>query len=125
MKKVNEGVIKTIILARVSTDEQDSNDAQLNRLIDFAKSKGYEKYYKYPIKESSTKEDRKKLQEIIDEIKKSKGTIALFVDTIDRLQRSFRESVVFDDLRIWRFGIALGSFNPLDLFCSFAHLRAK
>ncbi len=97
---VKENVVKkSIILARVSTDEQDSNDAQLNRLRKFAIEKGFENSKEYPIKESSSKAERKKFQEIIDLIKKSKQPIALFVDTIDRLQRSFKESVIFDELR--------------------------
>ena len=92
--------MKTIILARVSTEDQDSNSAQVMRLKDFVIKKGFnEKPKVYEIEESSSKANRKKLQEVIDDIHKSKEIVALFVDTIDRLQRSFRESVVFDDLR--------------------------
>ena len=91
--------MKAIILARVSTKDQDSNSAQVTRLKDFVASKGFDNPKVYEIAESSSKADRIKLQEIIDEIKKSKTMITLFVDTIDRLQRSFRESVIFDDLR--------------------------
>lgn len=92
--------MKTIILARVSTEDQDSNSAQVTRLKDFATSKGFaDKPKIYEIEESSSKANREKLQEVIEYIKKSKEKVSLFVDTIDRLQRSFRESVVFDDLR--------------------------
>tara|TARA_Y100000310_G_scaffold288684_2_gene314557 strand:- start:4542 stop:6038 length:1497 start_codon:yes stop_codon:yes gene_type:complete len=91
--------MKSIILARVSTEEQESNPAQVMRLKEFAKNKGFSDSKIYEIEESSTKAYRKKFQEILDEIKKTEGETILFVDTIDRLQRSFRESVVFDDLR--------------------------
>lgn len=87
------------LLARVSTEEQESNTAQTNRLKTFAGNKGFNDFDIFEIEESSSKANREKLQQIIDKIHKSKVTIHLFVDTIDRLQRSFRESVVFDDLR--------------------------
>jgi len=91
--------MKSIILARVSTAEQESNEAQVSRLVDFAKTKGFENPEIQEIKESSTKADRKKFQEVIEQIKKSKEPIALFTDTVDRLQRSFKESVVLEEMR--------------------------
>ena len=91
--------MKAILLARVSTEEQESNTAQTNRLKTFAGSKGFNEFDIFEIEESSSKANREKLQQIIDKIHKSRETSHLFVDTIDRLQRSFRESVVFDDLR--------------------------
>ena len=90
---------KAIILARVSTEEQDSNEAQSERLKKFAADKGFDKPKIYEIEESSSKADRKKFQAILDTIEKSKDTVHLFVDTIDRLQRSFKESVILDDMR--------------------------
>ena len=91
--------MKAIILARVSDKKQDSNEAQLSRIIAYAKSKNLEKWKVFELEESSTKGVRKKFQEIIEIINKSKETIALVVDTVDRLQRSFQESVIFDELR--------------------------
>ena len=91
--------MKAIILARESDKNQDSNDAQLSRILDYAKGKGLEEWKVIKLKESSTKGYRVKFQEIIEIIKASKETIAVVVDTIDRLQRSFKESVVFEELR--------------------------
>jgi len=91
--------MKAIILARVSDKKQDSNEAQLSRILAYAKSKGLEKWKIFELEESSTKGVRKKFQEIIDLIKNSKETIALVVDTVDRLQRGFKESVMFDEFR--------------------------
>ena len=91
--------MKVVLLARVSTEEQESNSAQASRLKAFASSKGFSEFDVYEIEESSSVADRKKFQIIINEIEKSYETVHLFVDTIDRLQRSFKESVIFDDLR--------------------------
>src|SRR3989344_1947136 len=91
--------MKAIILARESDKNQDSNDAQLSRILDYVKSKSLEEWKIIKLKESSTKGYRTKFQEIIEVIKKSKETIAVVVDTVDRLQRSFKESVIFDELR--------------------------
>lgn len=91
--------MKAIILARVSDKKQDSNEAQVSRVSDYIKQKGLENWKTYEIEESSTRGDRKRFQEVIKAIEKSKEPIALVVDTVDRLQRSFKESVLLDDLR--------------------------
>ena len=100
MKKVNQNSTPVYLIARVSSDEQDSNQAQINRLRDYAKKlPGECSLLEKQIKESSSKADRKKFQEIISEIEKSKTLCILIVDTIDRLQRSYRESVLLDEMR--------------------------
>lgn len=91
--------MKAIILARVSDKKQDSNEAQVVRISDYIKYKELTVWKTHEIEESSTRGERKKFQEVIKEIKKSKECIALVVDTVDRLQRSFKESVLLDDLR--------------------------
>jgi len=91
--------MKAILLARVSDKKQDSNTAQLIRVNDYIRFKDLEVVKTHEIEESSTRGERKKFQEVIKEIKQSKECIALVVDTVDRLQRSFRESVLLDDLR--------------------------
>lgn len=91
--------MKAIILARVSDKKQDSNEAQVMRVSDYVKSKGLTPWKTYEIEESSTRGDREKFQEVVQEIQRSKEAIALVVDTVDRLQRSFRESVQLDEMR--------------------------
>lgn len=91
--------MKAIIFARVSDKKQDSNKAQVSRISDYIQHKNLEPWKTYELEESSTHGDRKKFQEVIDLIKKSKEPLALVVDTVDRLQRSFKESVVLDELR--------------------------
>ena len=91
--------MKAIILARVSDKKQDSNEAQILRVSDYVKNKNLTIWKTYEIEESSTKGDREKFQKVVEEITQSKEPIALVVDTVDRLQRSFKESVQLDDLR--------------------------
>ena len=95
--------MKSIILARVSTEEQrkdgQSIPAQLSRSRDYVANKGLELFKEYEFDESSTKDKRVKFDAIIDDVKKSKECIALVVETIDRLQRSYKESVLLDEFR--------------------------
>lgn len=91
--------MKAIILARVSDKKQDSNEAQITRISDYIKRKDLTIWKTYEIEESSTKGDREKFQEVIRVIQAAKEIIALIVDTVDRLQRSFKESVQLDELR--------------------------
>ena len=60
----------------------------------------------FKITESSTRDTRKEFEKILERIRKSRETIALVADTIDRVERSFKESVVLDNLRKdekWKF----------------------
>lgn len=95
--------MKAIILARVSTEEQllegQSIPAQLSRAREYALKKDFSVISEYQFDESSTTDRRAKFETVIEEIEKSKEPIALIVETVDRLQRSFRESVSLDELR--------------------------
>lgn len=95
--------MKAIILARVSTREQmeegSSLPSQVRRMREYCSHRKLSVYQEFEITESSTKDSRKEFTKIIEIIGKSKESIALITDTIDRLQRSFRESVILDDFR--------------------------
>lgn len=98
--------MKGVIFTRVSTKDQEdghSLNAQLARLRKYSEQKNLTIIKEYQISESSTLGDRKQFNEMIkfiqDEGKKSKSTIALIVDSVDRLQRGFKESALIDDLR--------------------------
>jgi site-specific DNA recombinase len=95
--------MKAIILARVSTEEQmtegQSIPAQLDRAREYALRKELSVVSEYQFDESSIKDKRVKFDQVISEIKKSKENIALIVETVDRLQRSFKESVMLDEHR--------------------------
>lgn len=95
--------MRCIIVARVSTEEQmregQSIPAQLARAREYVKRNNLVIKSEYQFNESSLKDQRTKFEEVIKEIKNSKEKVALVVETIDRLQRSFKESVLLDELR--------------------------
>jgi DNA invertase Pin-like site-specific DNA recombinase len=95
--------MKAIILARVSTEDQmiegQSIPAQIARSREYAKRKGFDVISEYQFDESSMKDRRTKFEEVIKQIENSKEKIALIVETVDRLQRSFKESVMLDEYR--------------------------
>jgi DNA invertase Pin-like site-specific DNA recombinase/ssDNA-binding Zn-finger/Zn-ribbon topoisomerase 1 len=66
---------------------------------DYYQNKNLTLHAEHSFKESSIKDHREKFLQVIEEIKKSKEKIVLVVETIDRLQRSFKESVLLDELR--------------------------
>lgn len=93
--------MKAVILTRVSTKMQEeglSLTAQSNRLFDYAERKGLEVIKTFEIIESSTRGERKQFMEMINFCKRQHETIAIIADTVDRVQRSFKESVLLDDL---------------------------
>lgn len=95
--------MKAIILSRVSTKDQQeegqSIPAQTRRLTEYATKKKFHIEHVFEIAESSLKDTRKEFDNIIRHIKKSKEPIALLLDCVDRLQRSFRETPLIDELR--------------------------
>lgn len=94
--------MKAILLARVSSKEQEEGQsipAQERRLREYAQRRGLIVDEVFKITESSTKDTRREFEKILARIRKSRETLALVADTIDRVQRSFKESVVLEDLR--------------------------
>lgn len=94
--------MKAIIFARVSSKDQEDGQsipAQVRRLTEYAAKKGLDVEHVFQITESSSKETRKEFSKIISHIKKSQQPTALITDTVDRLQRSFRETPALDELR--------------------------
>jgi len=94
--------MKAIILARVSTTEQEdghSLDAQINRLKDYCQRKGLIIDKEFVIVESSTRGERPEFNKMITYIKSQKEKIALVCDKVDRLQRSFKEVPILEELR--------------------------
>lgn len=94
--------MKAIIFARVSSKDQEDNHSipsQVRRLTEYALKKNFTIANTFQITESSSQTTRKQFNEIIHLIKKSKEPHALITDTVDRLQRSFRETPMLDELR--------------------------
>lgn len=93
--------MKAVILARVSTKDQEdghSLDAQIANLELYAQRKSLDIIQRFTIIESSTKGERPEFEKMISFIRGRKEKIALVVDTVDRLQRGFKETPVLNDL---------------------------
>ncbi|MBQ2017237.1 MAG: recombinase family protein, partial [Alphaproteobacteria bacterium] len=91
-----------VILARVSSREQEqgmSIDAQLENMRNYCKRQKLNIIKEYVLTESSTRGDRKKFEEMLKFVKTCTQKIAIIADCIDRIQRSFKESVELDELR--------------------------
>jgi len=92
---------KAVILARVSSKEQEdghSIDAQKHRLQEYCLRKGLQVLRVFEIVESSTRGDRKQFMEMLAFAKRYRDPVAIVADKVDRLQRSFREFPLLDDL---------------------------
>lgn len=130
--------MKAVILTRVSSKEQEdghSLNAQNTRLIEYAKRKNIQIIKSYQIIESSTHGNRKEFMEMINFCKAQKETIAIIADAVDRVQRSFKDSVLLDELvrqekielHFYREGMIIGkNANSMDIMrWDFAVMGAK
>ena len=93
--------MKAIILARVSTKEQEegySIAAQRQRLIDYCARKSLDVIRTFELVESSTRGERKEFAAMLEFAKAQNETVAIVADAVDRFQRSFKESVLIDEL---------------------------
>src|SRR5215469_11972766 len=93
--------MKAIILARVSTREQEEGHsiaAQQQRLVDYCARKGLDVIRTFELVESSTKGERKAFTAMLDFARAQGETVAIVADAVDRFQRGFRESVLIDEL---------------------------
>ena len=79
---------KAILLARVSTKEQEeyghSLPAQLERLRAYADRKGFEVVREFAFSESAGTKIRKKFEEVIDYLKRQKPMPVLLCQNVDR-----------------------------------------
>lgn len=92
---------KAILLARVSSKEQEegySIEAQKYRLQEYCMRKNLEVLQIFELVESSTVGTRQKFMEAIKFAKAQKEIIAVVADKVDRLQRSFKESSLLNEL---------------------------
>ncbi len=93
--------MKAIILARVSTKEQEEGHsiaAQRQRLVDYCARKGLQVIKIFELIESSTRGERKAFAAMLEFVQAQKELIAIVADAVDRFQRSFKESVIIDNL---------------------------
>ena len=94
--------MKAIILARVSTKEQEEGHsiaAQKQRLEEYCARKSLNVIRTFEIVESSTRGERKEFAAMLEFAKTQKETVAIVTDAVDRFQRSFKESIQVNELR--------------------------
>jgi site-specific DNA recombinase len=94
--------MKAIILARVSTKEQEEGHsiaAQRQRLVEYCARKALKVIKTFELVESSTHGERREFAAMLEFAQAQKETVAIVADAVDRFQRSFKESVLIDELR--------------------------
>ena len=99
--KIITATPKAVIFARVSSREQEqgqSIDAQLENLHKYCERKHIPILKEYKITESSTRGERKKFNEMLKFVKSQRNKIYIVADCVDRIQRSFKESIQLDEL---------------------------
>ena len=99
---VNSKPTKAILFARVSSREQEqgaSIDAQIHNIEKYCEHQGLSILsQRFVITESSTKGDRPTFVKMLNFAKSQSQPVAIVADCIDRIQRSFRESIELGDL---------------------------
>ncbi len=95
--------MKAVILARVSTKEQEeqghSLPAQIRRLQEYAKKKDFEIVETFSFHESAGDKIRKKFEEVIAYIRSHKDVRVLLCENVDRATRNFKDAVDLDEMR--------------------------
>ncbi|MFC2166655.1 recombinase family protein [Acidobacteriota bacterium] len=96
--------VKAITISRVSTEEQAKEErsslpSQVRDNRKYCEDKGLEIIAEFSFDESASKDKRRKFEKAIKLIENSEECIALVVDRVDRFQRSFKESVEFEEFR--------------------------
>lgn len=95
---------KAVLFARVSTKEQEelghSLPAQMERLREYAKRKGFEVIREFSFSESAGLKIRHRFEEVLAYLRSQKTMPALLCQNVDRITRNFRDAVDLDDMRL-------------------------
>src|SRR3989344_2360076 len=95
--------MKAVILARVSTTRQEeeghSLPAQIRRLQEYAKKKGFELVKEFCFSESAGPKIRTKFEEVMTYLKENKDVKVLLCENVDRATRNFKDAVDLDEMR--------------------------
>ena len=101
-KFFNQKCTQAVIFARVSSERQEqgaSIDAQLKSVYDYCEKMNFNVLEEFTITESSSRGDRKQYKEMLAYIQKSHSKIAIVVNCVDRLQRSYKDTPALDEMR--------------------------
>ncbi len=95
--------MKAVILARVSTKEQEdqghSLPAQIRKLEEYAEKHNFEVVETFSFSESAGSKIRKKFEEVLKYLKQNKSVKVLLCENVDRLTRNFKDAVDIDEMR--------------------------
>ena len=96
--------MKAIILARVSTKDQESFghslEAQVTKLKEYARKNNFKIVKVFSFSESAGSKIRKKFEEVIRYLKENKDINILLTENVDRATRNFKDAVDLDEMRI-------------------------
>ena len=98
----NEICNKAVIFARVSSEKQEkgaSIDAQKSTIYEYCEKQDFTIIKEFIITESSSRGDRKQYHEMLKFVLSYPHKIAIVVNCVDRLQRSYKDTPILDDLR--------------------------
>lgn len=94
---------QAILFARVSSkrqkDEGVSLDVQMETITKYCEDNNFAILKDFSIDESSTRGERKQYHEMLDYATNCKGKVALICNYVDRLQRSFDDTYLLNQLR--------------------------
>lgn len=95
--------MKAVILARVSTKEQEdqghSLPAQIRKLKEYAGKHSFKVVEEFSFSESAGSKIRKKFEEVLKYLKQHKDVKVLLCENVDRLTRNFKDAVDIDEMR--------------------------
>jgi len=93
---------KAVIFARVSSEKQErgaSIDAQKSTIYEYCEKQNFTIIKEFIITESSSRGDRKQYHEMLKFVLAYPHKVAIVVNCVDRLQRSYKDTPALDDLR--------------------------
>ena len=100
----NEKCKQAILFARVSSkrqkDEGISLEVQEKTIAQYCKQNGFKILNTFSIDESSTRGSRKKFHEMLDLAETCNGKVAIVVNYVDRLQRTYTDTPILEQLRL-------------------------
>lgn len=100
----NEKCKQAISFARVSSkrqkDEGVSLEVQEKTIAQYCKKNGFKILDTFSIDESSTRGSRKKFHEMLDLAETCNGKVAIVVNYVDRLQRTYTDTPILEQLRL-------------------------
>ena len=102
-KKNTDDICKeACIFCRVSSERQEqgaSIDAQKESIYEYCKNKGLKIIKEFIITESTIRGERKQYKEMLNYVKNRNKKTAIVVNCVDRLQRSYKDTPLLDEMR--------------------------